>query len=241
MSISSVSVLFVSAQLDWMCQEPEHRLLSSPHPHLPYHGYLWANSRDELLPAQAFPEHHTLSISVPFTHLSFFLISLAASQLGKWSTETRKRTAFGSLSEQGFAFSAVTALLSPTAPTALAVRHASKKTGGSSKNLGGKSRGKHYGIKKMEGHYVHAGNILGTQRQFRWHPGAHVGLGRNKCLYALEEGIVRYTKDVYVPNPKNTEAVDLVTSLPKGAVLYKTFVHVVPAKPEGTFKLVDML
>ena len=49
---------------------------------------------------------------------------------------------------------AVTALLSPTAPTALAVRHASKKTGGSSKNLGGKSRGKHYGIKKMEGEGV---------------------------------------------------------------------------------------
>ena len=44
-----------------------------------------------------------------------------------------------------------------------------------------------------------------------------------------------------VPNTKNSEAVDLVTSLPKGAVLYKTFVHMVPAKPEGTFKLVDML
>ncbi|ERE68474.1 39S ribosomal protein L27, partial [Cricetulus griseus] len=70
-------------------------------------------------------------------------------------------------------FSALIALLSPTAATALAVRYASKKTGGSSKNLGGKSRGKHYGIKKMEGHYVYAGNILGTQRQFRWHPGAH--------------------------------------------------------------------
>ncbi|KAH0501180.1 39S ribosomal protein L27, mitochondrial [Microtus ochrogaster] len=137
--------------------------------------------------------------------------------------------------------SAFTALFSPKTAAALAVRYASKKTGGSSKNLGGKSRGKHYGIKKIEGHYVHAGNILGTQRQFRWHPGAHVGLGRNKCLYALEEGIVRYTKDVYVPNPNNSEAVDLVTSLPKGAVLYKTFVHVVPAKPEGTFKLVAML
>ena len=24
------------------------------------------------------------------------------------------------------------------------------------------------------GHYVHAGNILATQRHFRWHPGAHV-------------------------------------------------------------------
>ncbi|XP_008836563.1 39S ribosomal protein L27, mitochondrial isoform X2 [Nannospalax galili] len=133
------------------------------------------------------------------------------------------------------------ALLNPSQASSFAVRYASKKTGGSSKNLGGKSIGKRYGIKKMEGHYVHAGNILGTQRQFRWHPGAHVGLGKNKCLYALEEGIVRYTKEVYVPNPQNLEAVDLVTRLPKGAVLYKTFVHVVPAKPEGTFKLAAML
>ncbi|KFO34960.1 39S ribosomal protein L27, mitochondrial [Fukomys damarensis] len=136
---------------------------------------------------------------------------------------------------------AVSALLSPPPAAALAVRCASKKTGGSSKNLGGKSPGKRFGIKKMEGHYVHAGNILGTQRQFRWHPGAHVGLGKRKCLYALEEGIVRYTKEVYVPKPTDLEAVDLVSRLPKGAVLYKTFVHVVPAKPEGTFKLVAML
>ncbi|XP_012892198.1 PREDICTED: 39S ribosomal protein L27, mitochondrial [Dipodomys ordii] len=94
---------------------------------------------------------------------------------------------------------------------------------------------------RAAGHYVHAGNIIGTQRHFRWHPGAHVGLGKKKYLYALEEGIVRYTKEVYVPNPNDLEAVDMVTRLPKGAVLYKTFVHVVPAKPEGTFKLVDML
>ncbi|XP_008583952.1 PREDICTED: 39S ribosomal protein L27, mitochondrial [Galeopterus variegatus] len=135
----------------------------------------------------------------------------------------------------------VTALLSPPQGTVLALRYASKKSGGSSKNLGGRSPGKHYGIKKMEGHYVHAGNILGTQRHFRWHPGAHVGLGKRKCLYALEEGTVHYTKEVYVPNPKDLEAVDLVTRLPRGAVLYKTFVHVVPAKPVGTFKLVAML
>lgn len=137
--------------------------------------------------------------------------------------------------------SAVAALLSPPQAAALAVRFASKKTGGSSKNLGGKSPGKRFGLRKMEGHYVHAGNILATQRHFRWHPGAHVGLGKKKYLYALEEGVVRYTKEVYVPHPSNSEAVDLVTKLPKGAVLYKTFVHVVPAKPEGTFKLVAML
>uniref|UniRef100_A0A8I5NGZ6 Mitochondrial ribosomal protein L27 n=1 Tax=Papio anubis TaxID=9555 RepID=A0A8I5NGZ6_PAPAN len=68
---------------------------------------------------------------------------------------------------------AVTSLLSSTPATTLAVRYASKKTGGSSRNLGGKSSGKRLGIKKMEGHYVHAGNIIGTQLHFRWHPGAH--------------------------------------------------------------------
>uniref|UniRef100_A0A8C7AR44 Mitochondrial ribosomal protein L27 n=1 Tax=Neovison vison TaxID=452646 RepID=A0A8C7AR44_NEOVI len=69
---------------------------------------------------------------------------------------------------------AVTALLSPAPAASLAVRYASKKTGGSSKNLGGKSPGKRFGLKKMEGHYVHAGNIIATQRHYRWHPGAHV-------------------------------------------------------------------
>uniref|UniRef100_A0A8C4MLC1 Mitochondrial ribosomal protein L27 n=1 Tax=Equus asinus asinus TaxID=83772 RepID=A0A8C4MLC1_EQUAS len=72
----------------------------------------------------------------------------------------------------------IAALLSPPQAAALAVRYASKKTGGSSKNLGGKSPGRRFGLKKMEGHYVHAGNILATQRHFRWHPGAHVSFLR---------------------------------------------------------------
>uniref|UniRef100_A0A8B9NR43 Ribosomal protein L27 n=1 Tax=Apteryx owenii TaxID=8824 RepID=A0A8B9NR43_APTOW len=56
----------------------------------------------------------------------------------------------------------------------VAVRCASKKAGGSSKNLGGRSPGKRYGAKKVDGTFVHAGNILATQRLIRWHPGAHV-------------------------------------------------------------------
>ncbi|XP_038613273.1 39S ribosomal protein L27, mitochondrial [Tachyglossus aculeatus] len=131
--------------------------------------------------------------------------------------------------------------LIPPPASVLAVRFASKKTGGSSKNRGGKARGKHFGFKKLDGQYVHAGNIIATQRTFRWHPGAHVGLGKNKSLFALEEGTVRYTKEVYVPSPSNTEAGDIIRQLPQGAVLYKTFVHVVPAQPVGTFKLVTML
>ncbi|XP_024897581.1 39S ribosomal protein L27, mitochondrial isoform X1 [Pteropus alecto] len=160
---------------------------------------------------------------------------------------------------------AVAALLSPPQAAALAVRFASKKTGGSSKNLGGKSPGKRFGLRKMEGPCLHAPKPSDNSKTLAFivclpnakhcadswayiisfHPYRipvrKVGLGKKKYLYALEEGVVRYTKEVYVPHPSNSEAVDLVTKLPKGAVLYKTFVHVVPAKPEGTFKLVAML
>ncbi|OXB59400.1 hypothetical protein ASZ78_009700, partial [Callipepla squamata] len=104
--------------------------------------------------------------------------------------------------------------------------------------------------------FVHAGNILATQRLIRWHPGAHcrssclsntklllfqVGMGRNKTLYALEDGIVRYTKEVYVPPPRSSESREVICCLPKGAVLYKTFISVIPTTKVGSFKLVTML
>uniref|UniRef100_A0A8C8R613 Large ribosomal subunit protein bL27m n=1 Tax=Pelusios castaneus TaxID=367368 RepID=A0A8C8R613_9SAUR len=125
--------------------------------------------------------------------------------------------------------------------SAVVLRYASKKTGGSTKNLGGRSPGKRYGYKKTEGAFVHAGNTLATQRVIRWHPGAHVGMGCNKSLYALEDGIVRYTKEVYVPPPQSLETKEVICRLPKGAVLYKTFISVVPTKEVGSFKLVNML
>lgn len=66
-------------------------------------------------------------------------------------------------------------------------------------------------------------------------------MGRNKCLYALEEGIVRYTKEVYVPRPRSKESREVICQLPKGAVLYKTFINVVPTGEVGSFKLTTML
>ncbi|CAL8303594.1 unnamed protein product [Lota lota] len=121
------------------------------------------------------------------------------------------------------------------------VRLASKKAGGSSKNLGGKSPGRRYGFKKHDGNLVHAGNILATQRGLRYHPGAHVGMGTNNTLYALEDGEVRFTKEVYVPPPRSPEATAVICKLPRGVVLYKTFINVLPTKQEGKFKLVDMV
>ncbi|XP_026523011.1 39S ribosomal protein L27, mitochondrial [Notechis scutatus] len=58
--------------------------------------------------------------------------------------------------------------------SATVVRFASKKSGGSTRNRGGNRTGKRYGFKKFDGQFVHAGNILATQRVIRWHPGAHV-------------------------------------------------------------------
>ncbi|CAJ1080536.1 S ribosomal protein L27%2C mitochondrial [Xyrichtys novacula] len=135
-----------------------------------------------------------------------------------------------------------TGLLVPGQPALLDwVRFASKKSGGSSKNVGGKSPGRRYGFKKQDGNFVHAGNILATQKLFRYHPGAHVGMGTNKTLYALEDGYVRFTKEVYIPAPRSPEATKVITKLPQGAILYKTFISVIPTKQEGKFKLVDMV
>lgn len=66
-------------------------------------------------------------------------------------------------------------------------------------------------------------------------------MGTNKTLFALEDGYVRFTKEVYVPPPRSLESTQVITKLPKGAVLYKTFVNVLPVKQEGRFKLVDMV
>ncbi|XP_019727656.1 large ribosomal subunit protein bL27m [Hippocampus comes] len=121
------------------------------------------------------------------------------------------------------------------------LRFASKKAGGSSKNHGGKSPGKRYGLKKQDGNFVHAGNILATQRLLRYHPGAHVGMGTNKTLYALEDGCIRLTKEVYIPHPRSLETSQIITKLPQGTLLYKTFINVIPVTQEPTFKLVNMV
>lgn len=66
-------------------------------------------------------------------------------------------------------------------------------------------------------------------------------MGTNNTLYALEDGVVRFTKEVYIPEPRSPEVNKVIHKLPKGAVLYKTFINVLPTKQEGKFKLVDMV
>ena len=70
---------------------------------------------------------------------------------------------------------------------------AHKKGVGSTKN-GRDSESKRLGAKRADGQFVLAGNILYRQRGTRIHPGVNVGLGRDHTLFALKDGVVRYTR-----------------------------------------------
>ena len=68
---------------------------------------------------------------------------------------------------------------------------AHKKGQGSTRN-GRDSNPKYRGVKRSDGMFVKAGNILVRQVGTRIFPGRHVGMGRDHTLFALEDGVVRY-------------------------------------------------
>jgi large subunit ribosomal protein L27 len=82
---------------------------------------------------------------------------------------------------------------------------AHKKAGGSTRN-GRDSNPKFLGVKRYGGQFVNAGEILVRQRGTRFHPGAGVGCGRDHTLFALVEGLVKFT----VKGDKNRKFVTIV-------------------------------
>ncbi|TDL27404.1 ribosomal protein L27 [Rickenella mellea] len=71
------------------------------------------------------------------------------------------------------------------------VRNATKRAGGTVRN-DGHSPGKRLGVKKFSDEYVIPGNIIVRQRGTQFHPGQHVGIGRDHTLFALVPGYVRF-------------------------------------------------
>ena len=70
---------------------------------------------------------------------------------------------------------------------------AHKKGGGSTKN-GRDSNAKRLGVKRGDGQFVLAGNILVRQRGTRIHPGDGVGKGSDDTLFALVSGKVKFER-----------------------------------------------
>lgn len=66
------------------------------------------------------------------------------------------------------------------------------KAQGSSQN-GRDSNAQRLGIKAYGGQRVTAGSIIVRQRGTRFRPGLHVGIGKDDTLFALKEGLVRFS------------------------------------------------
>jgi large subunit ribosomal protein L27 len=69
---------------------------------------------------------------------------------------------------------------------------AHKKAGGSTRN-GRDSNPKYLGVKRYGGQVVNAGEIIIRQRGTKFHPGMHVGIGKDHTLYALKPGTVVFS------------------------------------------------
>ncbi|MCA9356017.1 50S ribosomal protein L27 [Candidatus Nomurabacteria bacterium] len=69
---------------------------------------------------------------------------------------------------------------------------AHRKAGGSAKNLTD-SNPKYLGTKLYDGQKAIAGNIIVRQRGTKILPGENVGLGKDHTLYALKDGVVKFS------------------------------------------------
>jgi len=70
---------------------------------------------------------------------------------------------------------------------------AHKKGMGSTRN-GRESESKRLGVKRADGQFVLAGNILVRQRGTKIHPGVNVGKGSDDTLFAKIDGVVKFEK-----------------------------------------------
>lgn len=66
------------------------------------------------------------------------------------------------------------------------------KKGASSSRNGRDSNAQRLGVKRFGGQTVKAGEIIVRQRGTHFHPGLHVGRGKDDTLFALSAGIVDF-------------------------------------------------
>lgn len=70
---------------------------------------------------------------------------------------------------------------------------AHKKGQGSTQN-NCDSAGRRLGVKKFGSQFVRAGNIIIRQRGTKVHVGENVGMGKDHTIYALIDGVVKFTQ-----------------------------------------------
>ncbi|MDA8184721.1 MAG: 50S ribosomal protein L27 [Acidimicrobiales bacterium] len=81
----------------------------------------------------------------------------------------------------------------------------SKTKGGGSTRNGRDSAAQRLGVKVYDGTPVTGGAIIVRQRGTHFHPGHNVGRGGDDTLFALADGVVKFT------SRKNRRVVDVLT------------------------------
>ena len=69
---------------------------------------------------------------------------------------------------------------------------AHKKAAGST-SLGRESESKRLGVKLTDGQWAKTGMIIIRQRGTKYHPGLNVKKGKDDTLFAMKNGLVKYT------------------------------------------------
>lgn len=87
------------------------------------------------------------------------------------------------------------------------------KSAGSTK-LGRDSRAKRLGVKKFDGQEVKSGNVLIRQRGTKWHPGLNTKKGCDDTIYALINGIVKFSNKRKKTFTGKTKRIKLINVIP---------------------------
>lgn len=82
----------------------------------------------------------------------------------------------------------------------------SKKKGAASSRNGRDSNSQRLGVKVHSGTPVRAGAIIVRQRGTKFHPGQHVGIGKDHTLFAMVPGRVKYAQQG--PKQKSTVSIE---------------------------------
>lgn len=90
----------------------------------------------------------------------------------------------------------------------ISIQHFAHKKGVGSTRNGRDSESKRLGVKRADGQFVLAGNVLVRQRGTKIHPGTNVGKGKDDTLFALKSGTVRFGR--YGKDRKQVSIVEAV-------------------------------
>jgi len=97
---------------------------------------------------------------------------------------------------------------------------AHKKAAGST-SLGRESESKRLGVKLTDGEWAKTGMIIIRQRGTKYHPGLNVKKGKDDTLFAMKNGLVKYTTKKLKKYDNSLKITKIVNVVPVKAAVKK--------------------